>query len=207
MKKIKNELIIIGAGSLGVMTLDAALEMNCYENIYFIDDSKKDELIHGYKVIGGIEYLNTLDSDTDSIIAIANNEVRKKIAKKHKLNYVNIIHPKAVVSQFAKIGLGNIILSHTSIDPNVELLNHVIVNKNNSIGHDSVINNYSQVSPGCSFGGFINLEEGVFIGLGTALIPGTKVGSWSTIGAGAVVTKDIPNNVTAVGVPAKIIKE
>lgn len=208
MTKRQSKLIIIGAGSLGVMTLDAALEMNYYQEIYFIDDNKeKDEFIHGYRVIGRVEKLKEVNQDDDYVIAIANNKIRKKIAEEFKLNYVNIIHPKANVSSFVKLGAGNIILSNTSIDPNVKIFNHVIINKNNSIGHDSILHSYSQVSPGSSFGGFVTLEEGVFIGLGSAIIPNQCIGSWSTLGAGAVVTKDLPNNVTAVGVPAKIIKE
>lgn len=205
MKTTKNELIIIGAGSLGIMTLDAALEMNCYEKIYFIDDSKKDELIHGYKVIGGMEMLTALDINTDCIIAIANNKIRKNIAEKHTLNYINIIHPMVSKSRFSKLGVGNIILSNTSIDPETVIENHVIINKNNSLGHNVTMKSYTQASPGCNLGGEIN--EGTFIGLGGIVLPEIIVGSWSTIGAGTVVTKDIPNNVTAVGVPAKIIKE
>lgn len=208
MKTKRSKLIIIGAGSLGVMTLDAALEMNCYEEILFIDDNKEtNELIHGYRVIGGMEQLNEVNKETDYIIAIANNKIRKKIAEQYDLNYVNIIHPKAVLSRFIQLGIGNIILSHTTIDPNAQLSNHVIVNKNNSIGHDTILHNYSQVSPGSSFGGYVELGKGAFVGLGSAIIPNVKIEKWSVIGAGAVVTKDIPDNVTAVGVPAKIIKE
>ena len=206
MKTRKNNLIIIGAGSLGVMTLDAALEMNCYEEIVFVDDNKKKgELIHGYKVIGGMNQLNDIDNEADYIIAIANNRIRKKIAEQYDLNYVNIIHPKTSISRLSKIGRGNIILPNSSVDPETVIKNHVIINKNNSLGHNVTMKSYTQASPGCNLGGIIN--EGTFIGLGSIVLPEIKVGRWSTIGAGAVVTKDIPNNVTAVGIPAKIIKE
>lgn len=208
MKTKNNKLIIIGAGSLGVMTLDAVLEMNCYDEVLFIDDNKeKDELVHGFQVMGGMNELEKINVDTDCIIAIANNRVRKKIAEENELNYINIIHPKAAVSRYAQIGIGNIVLSNSSVDPNVEVFNHVIINKNNSIGHNSTLQNYSQVSPGCSFGGFTELKEGVFTGLGSVTIPSIIVGNWSIIGAGTVVTKNLPNEVTAVGVPARIVKE
>ncbi|HOJ85133.1 MAG TPA: DapH/DapD/GlmU-related protein, partial [Bacillota bacterium] len=50
------------------------------------------------------------------------------------------------------------------------------------------------------------IKEGCLIGTNSALIEGISIGEWSIIGAGAVVTKDIPPHCTAVGVPAKPIK-
>lgn len=204
MKNKKNKLIIIGAGSLGVMTLDTALEMNFYEDIYFMDDGKDSgELIHGFKVIGGMKDLLLQDINTDYVIAIANNKVRKKIAEQYELNYVNIIHPTVSLSRFSKIGTGNIIMPNSSIDPETVIEDHVVINKNNSLGHNVIMKNYTQASPGCNLGGTIN--EGTFIGLGGIVLPEISVGSWSIIGAGAVVTKNIPENSTAVGMPAKLI--
>lgn len=210
MMQSNKKLIIIGAGSLGALTLDAALNEGIYSlnQIFFVDDGKNiDEKIHGVPVIGGVSALYELNlKEYDFIIAISNNKIRKKIVETYALNYVNIIHPTAAMSSFANLGVGNIILPNTSIDPNVKIGNHVIINKNNSIGHDSIFNNFSQVSPGCSLGGYTRLEEGVFLGLGVTLLPKVTIGTYSNIGAGAVVTKDIPDHCTAVGVPAKVIK-
>lgn len=207
MTQFRKNLIIIGAGSLGVMTLDAALEMNKYETIAFIDDGKEpNSLIHGYNILGGLNILSKINiSEYDFVIAIANNEIRKMIAEKYILNYVNIIHPMVSMSRFAEIGKGNIIMPNCSIDPETIIENHVIINKNNSLGHNVIMKNFAQVSPGCNLGGIIG--EGTFIGLGAVVLPEVKIGQQTTIGAGAVVTKDIPNNVTAVGIPAKVIKE
>jgi|SRR5699024_4549241 len=202
----KSKLVIIGAGGLGVMILDAALELNWYEEIVFVDDNKeKNQLIHGYKVIGGIEHLNEIDNEADYIIGIANNSIRRKIAEKFDINYVNIIHPNTSVSKLSKIGIGNIIMPNSTIDPEVVIENHVIINKNNSLGHSAIMENYTQAAPGCKLTGLV--KEGSFIGLGGIILTGAIVGRWSIIGAGAVVIRDIPDNVTAVGVPAKIIKE
>lgn len=208
MMQIKHnkKLIIIGAGSLGIMTLDAVLEMNKYKSIYFIDDGKVDgSKVMGYPVIGGINMISTLNIEKyDFVIAISNNQARRQISQEYSLNYTNIIHPKTSISRFAKIkGKGNIILSHTSIDPNVEISNHVVINKNNSIGHDTKLNDYTQVSPGCSLGGFVTLEEQSFLGLGVSILPNKIIGHDSIVGAGGVVTSNIPNNKTVIGMPAK----
>ena len=53
----------------------------------------------------------------------------------------------------------------------------------------------------------IIIENNVWIGYGVIVLPGVHIGSNSIIGAGSIVTKDIPNNSIAVGVPAKVKKE
>jgi acetyltransferase EpsM len=51
------------------------------------------------------------------------------------------------------------------------------------------------------------MGEGSMMGVGSSVIPCVKIGSWATIGAGAAVVRDIPDGVTAVGVPAKEISK
>lgn len=53
----------------------------------------------------------------------------------------------------------------------------------------------------------ICLEENVWLGARVIVLPGVRIGKGSVIGAGSVVTKDIPARVVAAGVPARIIKE
>lgn len=53
----------------------------------------------------------------------------------------------------------------------------------------------------------VTIEENVWIGTGTVVVPGVKIGKNSVIGAGSVVVKDIPENVVAVGNPCRPIRE
>lgn len=50
------------------------------------------------------------------------------------------------------------------------------------------------------------VEDNVYIGIKTIVMPGVTIGKNSVIGAGAIVTRDIPPNSVAVGVPARVIK-
>jgi carbonic anhydrase/acetyltransferase-like protein (isoleucine patch superfamily) len=49
-------------------------------------------------------------------------------------------------------------------------------------------------------------EEGIFLGIGSSVIPGRRIGAWTTVGAGAAVIHDLPAQVTAVGVPAHVLE-
>jgi acetyltransferase-like isoleucine patch superfamily enzyme len=52
----------------------------------------------------------------------------------------------------------------------------------------------------------VRIGAGCYIGAGATIIDRVTIGEWSTVGAGAVVVGDLPPFVTAVGVPAKVIK-
>ncbi len=60
---------------------------------------------------------------------------------------------------------------------------------------------------GFSGGGVPALGHNVYVGAGAKILGGVKIGNDVKIGANAVVLKDVPDSVTAVGVPARIIKK
>ena len=90
---------------------------------------------------------------------------------------------------------------------NIKIEDHVLINLNCTIGHDTVVGSYCTINPTASINGNNHLGEGVYVGTGATFIQQVSVGDWATIGAGAVVTNDIPEKVVAVGVPAKVVKQ
>ena len=54
--------------------------------------------------------------------------------------------------------------------------------------------------------GKVTIGNDVWIGMRSIIMPGVKIGNGAVIGAGAVVTKDVPDYAIVGGVPAKIIK-
>ena len=66
---------------------------------------------------------------------------------------------------------------------------------------------YNTRNQGLEYAKPIEVGNNVWIGGNVEVLPGVKIGDNSVIGAGSVVTKDIPSNVVAVGNPCRIIKE
>ena len=66
--------------------------------------------------------------------------------------------------------------------------------------------NHVRVSPGAHLAGKVHVGELTHIGIGASVVQGVEIGRNVIIGAGAAVIDDIPDNVTAVGVPAKVIR-
>jgi maltose O-acetyltransferase len=66
--------------------------------------------------------------------------------------------------------------------------------------------NYAERASGVEFAKPITIGEDVWIGGSTVICPGITIGDRSIIGAGSVVTKNIPSNVVAAGNPCKVIR-
>jgi acetyltransferase-like isoleucine patch superfamily enzyme len=74
------------------------------------------------------------------------------------------------------------------------------------VGHDAQIGADCELAPGTVIGGHAVLEDGVRCGIGVLVLPGKRVGRGARLGAGAVITKDVPPNETWVGNPARKLK-
>jgi acetyltransferase EpsM len=188
---------IYGAGGMGKETL-WLIEDSMYNNVIgFIDDYKTLSKLHDKPVI------NRISNEVSCVIAIADSKSRKKISLNESLNFVNVLHPKLSFHKSNIIGVGNIISKGVVITVDIKIGNHVIINSNSTIGHDTIIEDYVSIMSGVHISGNVIIKEGTFIGAGAVVLQNIKIGKWCTIGAGAVVTKDINDGKTCLGIPAK----
>lgn len=73
------------------------------------------------------------------------------------------------------------------------------------VGHDVVIGKDCELAPLVVLGGFSCLGDGVKIGMSAIVLPYRHVGEDAVVGAGAVVTRDVPSGTTVVGNPARVL--
>lgn len=144
--------------------------------------------------------------DTHVAIAIGDNKIRKIIAENLTTNCPNFIHDSAVCYPSAQFGKGIQVLPNAVIDADVSIGDFSIINNNATVSHNSKISAFCHVAIGAAISGGCTIGEGVLVGARSVILPNISVGKWATIGAGAVVTKDVPSGATVVGNPAKIIK-
>ena len=220
-------IVMMGAGAFARETLWAVNEIKegygQYSVTGFLDD---DESKRGKPVLPGSEgavtakliILGSLDhiihsgfSDYDFILpAIGTTEAKKSFTERILACGCRlpgpVIHRSVELGHDNVFGDGTIMFAGSTVTVNSVLGLQVNVNPQCSIAHDVVIEDYCNLSPGVHLTGGVHLEEGVNIGTGAVILPRVTIGKWSVIGAGAVVTKDIPSYSVAAGVPAKIIK-
>ncbi len=140
-------------------------------------------------------------------IAIGDNNIREKIYNHlalKKLLPINAIHATAVIDTTVTIAAnGVMIAANATINPLVKIGKGVICNTNCSIDHECVINDFTHIAPGAVLCGNVTVGTKTFIGANAVIKQGITIGNNCMIGAGAVVVKDVPDNATVVGVPAK----
>ena len=211
-----NKIAIIGAGGFGREIIELILAINKVEKKYilvgFYEDNKKvGELINGYPVLGAISDINLIDYKIDVVLGIGDPIIKGQIIssiRNSNVNFPILIHPNVQMGENnITIGRGTVICAGCIITCDINIDDFVTLNLSCTVGHDSTIKGYSSFMPGVNISGEVIIENRVYIGTGAKIINQLTIGERTIIGAGAVVSKSLPANCTAVGVPARCIKK
>lgn len=203
-----NKLIIIGAGGLAREAAWAAREsVQRWDPIGYLDD---DLSLHGtclsnLPVLGPIADWGKF-KDAHFLVAIGSPRVRQRIVREMQMSgepsFGIVIHRSAQISDFVKIGCGSLICANATITTQIEIGDHVVINPNCNVGHDTHLGSFTLLAPLVACSGNVTIGHGVEIGAGTAILQGLTIGSGAMIGMGSVLTKSVPDNALWLGNPA-----
>ena len=209
-------LLIYGAGGFAREVLELIRDINNrnkqWDVLGFLSDDPDmwGKVLNGVPVLGGEGWLDTRNDVTDIVLGVGSPAAKKHITERlrHRgIAWPSLVHPSVIMSSHVALGAGVVVTAGNILTVNIALGDFSMVNLACTIGHDCVIGRYATIAPGVNVSGNVELGEGCDIGTGSSFVQGIAVGEWSIVGAGAVVARTLPANCTAVGVPARVIKE
>jgi len=210
----KEKIILIGCGEHARMVIDNVDQIRNMEVFGLIAADKADtgQKIMGCEVVGSDDDVEMLLRDNPDIsgyfLGVGDLRTRRLLAAKYDrlLRAVNIIHPAAVVSRYARLGSGNLLEAYTKIANGVVLGSHCIVNSFTSVNHDQIIGNNVLLAGNVSMAGK-SIGDNTLIADGASIGFKKSVGRCCIVGDGAVVTKDIPDYSIVYGNPARKVRD
>jgi UDP-perosamine 4-acetyltransferase len=207
------DVVIIGAGGHGRVVLDILNAVGGHRVVGFLDAdlSLRGTSMNGVPVLGPVNLLSKLwqQKARHGIVAIGDNRTRRRygdLLREQGFDLINAIHPSAVVSATAKLGVNVVVAAQAAVCADAQVESFAIVNTGAIVDHECRIAAGVHVTPGVKLAGRVTVGEDAFIGLGANVVQCLSIGAGATVGAGAVVLKDVPDGVTVVGVPARVIK-
>lgn len=207
-------VLIIGAGGHAQVVADILFQMRAHgivlEPIGYLDDdpSLAGQNLLGLPVRGSLASLPAIMHDAVTV-AIGDNLIRRQVYEALRAlgeHFLTARHPSAVIASSVQIGPGCMVCAGVVVNPGSVVGANVILNTGCTVDHHNRIGDHVHVGPGAHLGGEVDVGEGALVGIGATVMPRCRVGAWSVVGAGALVRADLPDRVTAVGVPARAVR-
>ena len=208
-------LLILGCGGHAKVVAETALALGRFTSIAFVDDrcSLPGDLppVLGWPVLGPLSHAlepSLHNQFAAAVVAIGHAATRlhwqlQLFAVGYELPV--LIHPSAWVSPSAQIGPGSVLFAQVVVQAQARIGAGAILNTSCSVDHDVQLADGVHICPGVHIAGEVQVGERSWIGIGASVIQQVRIGNDVTIGAGAAVVGDLPDGVTAVGVPARVL--
>ena len=201
--EVKRPVIILGAGGHAKVVADV-LKLSGYKVIGLITpDELEGSICFRIKVLGNDDVLDSYSVKeiflANGIGSLPRKNLRWNLAMKFKdkgFEFVQIIHPSAIISSNVKLGKGIQIMAGSVIQAGTCIGDDTIINTGTNVDHDCIISRNCHLSPAVTLSGGVKIYEGAYIGTGTVVIQNISIGSNSIIAAGSVIHKNIAESTT-----------
>lgn len=168
---MKKSYVIYGSGGHAKVICDLIFELGGQIECIFDDNANQKE--EAFMNIPIHKYNSDMFMDSLLIIAIGNNQIRKKVASMVSHNFGTLVHPKATVSALSFIGIGTVILGNAVIQAEARIGNQVIINIGACVDHEAIVEDFANIGPLVYIGG------------------GTQISKMATIEANATISRNL----------------
>jgi UDP-perosamine 4-acetyltransferase len=203
-------IVVVGAGGHAAVCIDLLLESGA--NLVGAVSAASSARPLQVPMLGTDAELPRLHAEgvRRAFVAIGDNRARQRVSAEVEalgFSLVNAVSPRAHLADTVRLGCGVAVMAGVVVNAYTTLGNGVILNTGSTVDHDCVLEPFVHIAPGCHLAGTVVAAEGVFVGIGSSVVPGCRLGRWSRLGAGSVVIEDVGDVVLALGVPAREVRK
>ena len=207
-------LCIYGCGGLGAEVAELSKQINeqlhRWDEIIFLYDYGDITEKYGHKVYSPEALLSKVpQKELEAIVAVGEPYDRMKLLDKLDrlgINLTTLVHPGVHIPGSTVIERGTIVGQYAFISVNITIGENTLIQNSCSIGHDTRIGKCSVISAFDTIAGKCCIGDLTYIAPSVAVKDRISIGTGSIIGMGSTVQRDIPDNVIAIGNPARPMK-
>jgi UDP-perosamine 4-acetyltransferase len=204
----REPVVIIGSGGHAKVVIELIRAEGKYQIAGCTGLADRGFVLDNVPILGTDRVLSAVLASgvKKAFIAIGDNRLRVALlahAQEIGFELINAVSPNAVISPSATLGKGIAIMAGAVINASAHVGDGAIINTNATVDHDCFLGNGTHICPGSTLAGKVKIGDEAFLGTGTCVVPGVRIGNRAIIGAGSVVIRDIPDDVMAIGVPAR----
>jgi sugar O-acyltransferase (sialic acid O-acetyltransferase NeuD family) len=208
-------IVIVGAGGHGREVAAQLREMeragSPWRLLGFLDDGvEPGTFVGGSTVLGGTDWLDDSGDAPHCVLGVGSPALKRRLAERLRpkvAGFPALVHPGVALDDTARVGEGALVAAGCVLTVDLEIGAFATLNRLCTVSHDCRVGAYATLAPGVLLAGAVHVGEGADLGIGASVIQGIHVGEWSVVGAGAAVVRDLPPDCTAVGVPARPIRQ
>ncbi|MCA0180562.1 MAG: acetyltransferase [Actinobacteria bacterium] len=207
-------IVIVGAGGFGREVEHVIHAINAvaptWEVMGFVDDTPSGENLQrvealGHRVLGSVDEVLATEPE-HFVLGIGSGHPRRILDARFTeagWSAATLVHPHTSLGRDVELGPGTIVCAGVRATTNIRTGRHVHLNLNVTVGHDVTLHDYVTVNPLVAISGGVEVAAQTLIGTTSAILQNLSVGARSTVGAGALVTKDVADDVIVKGIPAR----
>ncbi|RVT39921.1 acetyltransferase [Sphingobium algorifonticola] len=199
-------MLVIGAGGHAKVVIDVARAAG-WNPTAILDPVGPGHMCSDVPVVGGDDEAGAVYAGgiRHAVVAIGLNKLRARIGERLlEIGFTcpTILHPSSIISPYARIGEGTVVMPGAIINAWANVGRFVILNTGAIIEHDCRIGDGAHIAPRSVMGGNVKVGAQALFGIGSVARPETTIGQGAIVGAGSVVVSAIEEFVTVMGAPA-----
>jgi len=205
-------VVILGAGGHARVVVDALRSRGERDIVALLDYDRTlhGSMLDGVRIVGSDECLADYPPTSYDVVVAAVGFGRRVVRyalleQVRALGYqiATVVHASATVSPHATIGAGAQVMAGAIVNPGARVGDDTILNTGAVVEHDCIVGRGAHLAPRALLGGRVIVGDMAQLGLGCVILPGLTVEAGAVIGAGAVVTRNVIEHTTVVGIPAR----